>query len=221
MSTMFSGWGNGLGTILAGTIDLSYFDTSKVENMTSMFSGCNALKTIDLSTFDVSSNTSISNMFNGCIAFGPTLDLRYWKTPNLANAVNFLLNANQVHTLYLNSADFTTTTLNTFFFNNNSTIVDVYVGNTATETWMNTVKGSNNPNVTIHLDTTPVGTQPSFTPPTAPAAPGASGTPLLSVAPTTQISIITPILSATPNGPAAPNAPQPAPPPTRLPATAT
>ena len=48
--------------------DVSFFnfDTSKVTNMQSMFSGCESLKSLDLSNFNTDKVTDMSNMFNGC-----------------------------------------------------------------------------------------------------------------------------------------------------------
>ena len=42
------------------------FDTSKVTNMESMFSGCSGLTSLDLSGFNTSNVTNMSNMFKNC-----------------------------------------------------------------------------------------------------------------------------------------------------------
>lgn len=48
------------------TIDLSSFDTSNVTVMNSMFENCKALKELDLSSFDTSKVTNMANMFSSC-----------------------------------------------------------------------------------------------------------------------------------------------------------
>ena len=52
---------------LTSIIFSSKFVTTKVTNMNSMFSGCNALKSLDLSTFDTSNiSSSSTTLFSGC-----------------------------------------------------------------------------------------------------------------------------------------------------------
>ena len=48
------------------SIDLSHFDSSSVENIGSMFSGCNLLESIDLSNFDTTKVINMSKMFSNC-----------------------------------------------------------------------------------------------------------------------------------------------------------
>ena len=48
------------------SIDFSNIDTSKVQNMSSMFGHCEALETIDLSNFDTSNVTNMDYMFGDC-----------------------------------------------------------------------------------------------------------------------------------------------------------
>ena len=48
------------------SVDLSALDTSKVTNMSSMFSGCSSLTSLDVSKFDTSQVTDMSAMFGGC-----------------------------------------------------------------------------------------------------------------------------------------------------------
>ena len=47
-------------------IDLSKFDTSKVENMYQMFEGCSQLSSIDLSNFNTSNVETMHRMFQAC-----------------------------------------------------------------------------------------------------------------------------------------------------------
>ena len=48
------------------TLDLTYFNTENVINMSNMFSNCSSLHTIYLSSFDNSNIIDMSGMFNGC-----------------------------------------------------------------------------------------------------------------------------------------------------------
>ena len=62
MSRMFNGC-----TALED-LDLSGFDTSKVNSMSSMFNGCTALKTLNIENFTISEKTNTSVMFGGMSA---------------------------------------------------------------------------------------------------------------------------------------------------------
>ena len=48
------------------SLDLSYFVTSSVKDMNSMFKDCVLLISLNLSNFNTSSVTSMSSMFSGC-----------------------------------------------------------------------------------------------------------------------------------------------------------
>ena len=61
LSCMFAGCWK-----LKGPLDLSRFNTSKVEWMDMMFAGCSELTELDLTSFDVSSLKSTETMFSGC-----------------------------------------------------------------------------------------------------------------------------------------------------------
>ncbi|WP_353798625.1 BspA family leucine-rich repeat surface protein [Treponema sp.] len=60
MSCMFSGCSS------LTELDVSRFDTSKVEFMYSMFSGCSSLTELDVSRFDTSNVTYMFEMFRDC-----------------------------------------------------------------------------------------------------------------------------------------------------------
>ena len=47
-------------------VDLSNFNTKKVEYMDSMFNGCKSLINLDLSNFNTESVKDMSNMFQNC-----------------------------------------------------------------------------------------------------------------------------------------------------------
>ena len=66
------------------SIDLSHFDSSSVENMGSMFSGCNLLGNIDLSNFDTTKVINMANMFEGCQSLN-SIDLSNFVTTKVEN----------------------------------------------------------------------------------------------------------------------------------------
>ena len=57
-------------------------NTSKVTNMSGMFSGCRSLTSLDLSNFNTSNVTYMSGMFNGCSGL-TSLDLSNFNTSNV------------------------------------------------------------------------------------------------------------------------------------------
>ena len=65
-------------------LDLSSFNTSKVTNMSNMFSNCESLISLDLSSFNTSNVTNMSNMFRACSSL-TSLDLSSFNTSNVTN----------------------------------------------------------------------------------------------------------------------------------------
>ena len=66
------------------TFDLSKFNSSKVENFYSAFSGMSSLKKVDFSNFDTSNVTDMSYMFTGSVRL-TELDLSNFDTSNVTN----------------------------------------------------------------------------------------------------------------------------------------
>ena len=66
------------------SIDFSHFDTSLIENITSMFYGCSSLKYVDLSFFDTSKIVDMSNMFLNCSSL-EIIDLSSFVTSSVTN----------------------------------------------------------------------------------------------------------------------------------------
>ena len=66
------------------TLDLSNFDTSKVTNMEAMFVGMPSLTTLNLSNFDTSKVTNMSSMFLGMVNL-TTLNLSNFNTSQVTN----------------------------------------------------------------------------------------------------------------------------------------
>ena len=48
------------------SLDLSSFNTEKVNDMGWMFLNCQALTSLDLSSFNIAKNVDIDEIFNGC-----------------------------------------------------------------------------------------------------------------------------------------------------------
>lgn len=65
------------------TLDVSGLDTSNVTNMSDMFNYCEALTTLNVSGFDTSNVTNMSGMFAGVSL--PTLDLSGFDTSNVTD----------------------------------------------------------------------------------------------------------------------------------------
>lgn len=66
------------------SFNASDLDTSKVKDMQSMFSACTSLTTLDLSSFDTSKVTNMNRMFYNCYDL-TTLDVSKWDTGKVEN----------------------------------------------------------------------------------------------------------------------------------------
>ena len=71
-------------TNLSEIKNLNYLDTSSIQNMGSMFSGCSGLKSLDLSKFDTGKVTNMSGMFGSCSGL-KSLDLSKFDTGNVTD----------------------------------------------------------------------------------------------------------------------------------------
>ena len=69
------------------SLDLSGWNTSNVTYMNSMFYDCNGLKSLDLSSFNTSNVTDMASMFSNCSGL-TSLDLSKWDTSKLNNMVS-------------------------------------------------------------------------------------------------------------------------------------
>ena len=106
------------------TLDLSNVNTSKVTDMTRMFSDCKA-SYLDLSSFDVSNVTNMSYMFSECKAEIKNID--GWDTSNLTNTTYMFNNfTNNNKYLDLSVLDFSNVTnANSMFYECNIDYIDV------------------------------------------------------------------------------------------------
>lgn len=64
------------------SLDLSNINTSRVRNMSKLFSKCKQLQELNLSNFDTSNVINMSDMFNGCESL-QKLNISSFNTPNL------------------------------------------------------------------------------------------------------------------------------------------
>ena len=117
----------------ATTLDLSSFDTSKVTNMSSMFSG-SAATALDLSSFDTSKVTNMDSMFSYSNA--PNLNLSSFDTSNVTN-MSYMFQNSVATTLDL--SNFNTNNvknMNWMFYNSAATTIDLSSFNTSNVTDM-------------------------------------------------------------------------------------
>ena len=76
-------------------MDVSNFDTSRAENMSSMFSACSVLRYADVSGFDTSKVTTMEQMFNYCYELEDlTLD---WDISSLKNHSLFMCDGKTIN----------------------------------------------------------------------------------------------------------------------------
>ena len=83
-------------------IDLSKFDTSKVEDMQSMFDGCSSLKSLNLNGLNTSSVINMSYMFISCTSL-ISLNLNGFDTSSVTSMYFMFHGCNSLISLNLNS----------------------------------------------------------------------------------------------------------------------
>ena len=107
----------------ATTLDISNFDTSKVNNMLGMFWSSQAT-TLDISNFDTSNVTSMGSMFH--ISQATILDVSGFNTSKVTNMYNMFASSKAV-TLDLSSFDTSNVTNMGYMFNNANNLKTIYV----------------------------------------------------------------------------------------------
>ena len=107
----------------AKALDLSNFDTSKVNNMLGMFWSSQAT-TLDISNFDTSNVTSMGSMFH--ISQATILDVSGFNTSKVTNMYNMFASSKAV-TLDLSSFDTSNVTNMGYIFNNANNLKTIYV----------------------------------------------------------------------------------------------
>lgn len=86
------------------SLDVTGFDTSKVTNMWSVFSGCSSLTSLDLSGWDTSSTTDMSGMFYRCRGL-TSLDVSGFDTSKVTSMSSMFDYCSGLSTLDLSSFD--------------------------------------------------------------------------------------------------------------------
>ena len=85
-------------------IDLSFFDTSNVENMSGLFYTCSKLNNLDLSNFDTSNVKNMSYMFRNCRNH-LTLDVSSFDTSNVEDMKYMFTNCTNLNELDITNFD--------------------------------------------------------------------------------------------------------------------
>ena len=88
------------------TLDLSAFDTSKVDVAFFMFYECNSLQSLDMSSFDTSKCTDMAGMFEGCSSL-TSLNLSSFNTSNVESMLHMFAGCSNLKSLELGSFDTT------------------------------------------------------------------------------------------------------------------
>jgi len=81
-------------------LDISNFDTSRVESMYLMFGDCKSLEELDLSNFDTSNNSDMSLMFENCTNL-QKLDLSSFDTSEVEAMDRMFSGCNNLKTIYV------------------------------------------------------------------------------------------------------------------------
>ena len=83
--------------------NLNMLDTSKVTDMSFMFSSCSALTSLDLSSFNTSQVTNMSDMFSSCTSL-TSLDLSNFNTSNVINMSYMIYSCSNLKTIYASNS---------------------------------------------------------------------------------------------------------------------
>ena len=86
------------------SLDLSSFDTSQVTDMAEMFKICSTLESLDLSSFDTSQVTDMSGMFGGCMSL-KNLDFSRFNTSQVTDMGDMFWLCSRLKSLNLSSFD--------------------------------------------------------------------------------------------------------------------
>ena len=109
------------------SLDLSNFNTAKVKDMSSMFSGCIKLSSLTLSeSFNTVNVTNMSTMFNGCCQLS-SLDLSNFNTENVTKMYDMFKNCNNLSSLDLYNFNTAKVTDMSYMFYGCSTLQTIYV----------------------------------------------------------------------------------------------
>lgn len=109
------------------SLDVSGFDTSKVTTMSGMFSDCQALTSLDLSGFNTSNVTNMSYIFSYCYAL-TSLDLSGFDTSSVTNMSGMFYGCSALTALDLSGFDTSKVTTMDNMFRNCTKLKSVTLG---------------------------------------------------------------------------------------------
>ena len=82
------------------SLNLTSFNTAKVESMSCMFYNCSALTSLDLTSFNTAGVKNMSSMFYGCSAL-TSLNLSNFNTANVTNMEEMFIGCSALTTIYV------------------------------------------------------------------------------------------------------------------------
>ena len=109
-------------------IDLSNFDTSKVEKMDYMFHGCSSLTSLDLTNFETSKVTTMDYMFQKCSSLN-TLDLSYFNTSLVTSMAYMFSECSSLVSLNLSNFKTSSVVFMFFMFSECSSLISLDLSN--------------------------------------------------------------------------------------------
>ncbi|MBE5745812.1 MAG: BspA family leucine-rich repeat surface protein [Clostridiales bacterium] len=104
------------------------FDTSKVQNMNSMFLGCSELTSLNLNSYDTSNVTDMSSMFSSCSNL-TNLDVSNFDTSNVTNMTYMFYDCSNLTNLDVSNFDTSNVTDMGSMFSNCSNLTSLDVSN--------------------------------------------------------------------------------------------
>lgn len=108
------------------SLDVSNFDTSKVRLMMSMFYGCSSLTSLDVSNFDTSKADYMQCMFYGCSSL-KSLDISNFDTSNAMQLYGMFWDCNSLVNLNISTLDVGKATSLQLMFSNCGALKNLYV----------------------------------------------------------------------------------------------
>lgn len=115
------------GCTLLKALDVSNFDTSSVTNMAYMFHNCSSLKALDVSNFDTSQSGSFGNMFAECSSL-TSLDVSNFDTRSINSLRYMFYNCSSLTSLDLSKFDTSTATLMECMFDGCTALTSLLLG---------------------------------------------------------------------------------------------
>ena len=110
------------------SINLSDFNTEKVNNMSNMFSNCSSLKTIDISNFNTENVTNMDSMFSNCYSL-TELNLSNFNTENVSNMSYMFSNCSSLTELDLSNFNTENVSNMSYMFSDCSSLLKLSISN--------------------------------------------------------------------------------------------